>query len=241
MIEHIARYPRLRDRAVFVGDPDDIVDDRFGPDLPLIRDWTEAHYDFAGYVTGFDPARVRRPRGAARRARLPARTSGSAWSPSAAPASAAHLLRRVVDAFPDGGPAGARAADGRRHRAAHRPGRRCRRAAGPGGARLRPGPAPAPRRLRPRDRPGRPDDLHGADRRRPAVHLRPAAAPLRAELPRRAPAAAATAPAAASTTTTSRPTSLADAIAAEIGREVAYRPVATDGAARAAALLADLL
>jgi hypothetical protein len=30
-------------------------------------------------------------------------------------------------------------------------------------------------------------------------------------------------------------------IATEIGREVAYRPVATDGAARAAALLADLL
>ncbi|MCI0688655.1 MAG: hypothetical protein L0Y54_15680, partial [Sporichthyaceae bacterium] len=55
MIEHIARYPRLRDRAIFVGDPDDIVPDRFGPDLPLIRDWTEANYDFAGYVTGFDP------------------------------------------------------------------------------------------------------------------------------------------------------------------------------------------
>ena len=55
MIEHIARYPRLRDRAVFVGDPDDIVPDAFGPDLPLIRDWTEEHYDFAGYVTGFDP------------------------------------------------------------------------------------------------------------------------------------------------------------------------------------------
>ena len=56
MIEHIARYPRLRDRAIFVGDPDDIVPDAFGPGLPLIRDWTEQHYDFAGYVTGFDPA-----------------------------------------------------------------------------------------------------------------------------------------------------------------------------------------
>ena len=55
MIDHIARFPRLRDRAVFVGDPEDIVDERFGRDLPLIRDWTEAHYDFAGYVTGFDP------------------------------------------------------------------------------------------------------------------------------------------------------------------------------------------
>jgi hypothetical protein len=34
MIEHIARYPRVRDRAIFVGNPDDIVDDRFGPGLP---------------------------------------------------------------------------------------------------------------------------------------------------------------------------------------------------------------
>ncbi|HZD71487.1 MAG TPA: glycosyltransferase, partial [Actinomycetes bacterium] len=58
MIEHIARFPRLRDRAIFVGNPDDIVPDHFGPDLPAIRDWTEAHYAFAGYVTGFDPAQL---------------------------------------------------------------------------------------------------------------------------------------------------------------------------------------
>jgi hypothetical protein len=57
-IEQIARYPRLRDRAIFVGDPDDIVPDGFGPGLPLIRDWTVRHYDFAGYVTGFDPGQV---------------------------------------------------------------------------------------------------------------------------------------------------------------------------------------
>jgi pimeloyl-ACP methyl ester carboxylesterase len=56
MIEHIARFPRLRDRAVFVGNPTDIVPDRFGPGLPPIREWVEGHYDFAGYVTGFDPA-----------------------------------------------------------------------------------------------------------------------------------------------------------------------------------------
>jgi pimeloyl-ACP methyl ester carboxylesterase len=55
MIERIARFPRVRDRAVFVGDPDDIVPERFGRDLPSIREWTEAHYDFAGYVTGFEP------------------------------------------------------------------------------------------------------------------------------------------------------------------------------------------
>ena len=28
MIEHIARYPRIRDRAIFVGDSDDIVPER---------------------------------------------------------------------------------------------------------------------------------------------------------------------------------------------------------------------
>jgi pimeloyl-ACP methyl ester carboxylesterase/predicted glycosyltransferase len=64
MIGHIARFPRVRDRAIFVGDPEDIVPDSFGPELPSIRAWTERHYDFAGYVTGFDPtprdkARVR--------------------------------------------------------------------------------------------------------------------------------------------------------------------------------------
>jgi predicted glycosyltransferase len=45
----------VRDRALFVGNPDDIVPDRLGPELPLIRDWTEDHFDFAGYVSGFDP------------------------------------------------------------------------------------------------------------------------------------------------------------------------------------------
>src|SRR5436309_10805467 len=56
MIEHIARYPRIRDGAIFVGAPEDIVPDRFGPGLPAIREWTEEHYDFTGdYVTGFDP------------------------------------------------------------------------------------------------------------------------------------------------------------------------------------------
>jgi pimeloyl-ACP methyl ester carboxylesterase/predicted glycosyltransferase len=55
MIKHIENHPNVRDRAIFVGDPDDIVPERFGADLPLIREWTEAHYDFAGYVTGFVP------------------------------------------------------------------------------------------------------------------------------------------------------------------------------------------
>ncbi len=56
MIEQIARYSRIRDKAIFVGNSDDIIPGTFGPNLPPIRGWTESNYDFAGYVTGFDPA-----------------------------------------------------------------------------------------------------------------------------------------------------------------------------------------
>jgi pimeloyl-ACP methyl ester carboxylesterase/predicted glycosyltransferase len=55
-IEHIAEHPEVRDLSLFVGNPDDIVPGRFGPGLPMIRDWAERNYDFTGYVTGFDPA-----------------------------------------------------------------------------------------------------------------------------------------------------------------------------------------
>ncbi len=55
MIEHIARFPRIRDRAIYVGNRDDIYPEVFGPDLPKIRDWTEEHFDFSGYITGFTP------------------------------------------------------------------------------------------------------------------------------------------------------------------------------------------
>jgi pimeloyl-ACP methyl ester carboxylesterase len=59
MLEQIARYPSVRDRAIFLGEPEDIVGEPFGPGLPLIRDWTEQHFSFADYVTGFDPAALR--------------------------------------------------------------------------------------------------------------------------------------------------------------------------------------
>ncbi len=55
MIEHIARFPRIRDKAIFVGNADDIIPDMFGPDLPKIRDWTEDNFEFSGYITGFTP------------------------------------------------------------------------------------------------------------------------------------------------------------------------------------------
>jgi predicted glycosyltransferase len=58
MVDHVADHPHVRDRAIFVGNPDDLVPARLGPDLPPIREWTEEHFDFAGYVTGFDPVRL---------------------------------------------------------------------------------------------------------------------------------------------------------------------------------------
>ncbi len=96
MIEQIARFPRVRDRAVFVGDPIDIVPDSFGPDLPGIRDWTEQHYDFSGYVTGFDPAML------ADRAALGYRDDERVCIVTVGGSGVGgDLLRRVVAAFPE--------------------------------------------------------------------------------------------------------------------------------------------
>ena len=73
----------MRDRSVFVGNPDDVVPASFGPGLPMIRDWVRDNFDFAGYVTGFDPRRLRRPAGAAVARSGTPRTGGCAWSRSA--------------------------------------------------------------------------------------------------------------------------------------------------------------
>jgi pimeloyl-ACP methyl ester carboxylesterase/predicted glycosyltransferase len=55
MIEHVERHPGVRDRAIFVGSPDDIVPLSFGDGLPAMRDWVPRHFDFAGYVIGEHP------------------------------------------------------------------------------------------------------------------------------------------------------------------------------------------
>src|ERR1041385_3951812 len=96
MIEHIDRFPRIRDRAVFVGDRDDIVPDAFGPDLPLIRDWTTSHYSFAGYVTGFsaDDLADSAALGYGDDEKVCIVTVGGSGV-------GGHLLRRVSDAFPE--------------------------------------------------------------------------------------------------------------------------------------------
>jgi predicted glycosyltransferase len=55
MIGHIERHPGVRDRAIFVGSPEDIAPLSFGRDLPDMRDWIPKHFDFAGYVMGEHP------------------------------------------------------------------------------------------------------------------------------------------------------------------------------------------
>jgi pimeloyl-ACP methyl ester carboxylesterase/predicted glycosyltransferase len=100
MIEHIARFPRIRDRAVYVGNESDIVGDAFGADLPLIRDWTREHYDFAGYITGFDPADFADR--AALRAQLDYAPDEQVCIVTVGGSGVGgDLLRRVIDAFPE--------------------------------------------------------------------------------------------------------------------------------------------
>jgi predicted glycosyltransferase len=53
MVEHVADHPSVRDLAIYIGDPDDAVEEPLGPGLPSIREWTEEHFAFAGYVCRF--------------------------------------------------------------------------------------------------------------------------------------------------------------------------------------------
>jgi pimeloyl-ACP methyl ester carboxylesterase/predicted glycosyltransferase len=99
MVDHIAEHPEVRDMALFVGNPDDIVAERLGPELPMIRDWTERHFDFTGYVTGFDPAdlsdrtKLRAELGYGDDEQVCIVTVGGSGV-------GADLLRRVIAAFP---------------------------------------------------------------------------------------------------------------------------------------------
>ena len=83
------------------------------------------HFDFAGYVTGFDPAELGdRER---LRAELGYRPGEHVCLVTVGGSGVgADLLRRVIAAFPEAKAARPGAADGRRRRAAHRPARRCR-------------------------------------------------------------------------------------------------------------------
>jgi predicted glycosyltransferase len=100
MVEHVAGHPEVRDRALFVGNPEDIVPDRLGPDLPPIRDWTESNFDFAGYVSGFDPAELGdRER---LRAELGYRPDEQVCIVTVGGSGVGeHLLRKVMAAYPE--------------------------------------------------------------------------------------------------------------------------------------------
>ena len=85
--------------SIFVGDPDDVVPGTFGAGLPRIRDWTEANFEFSGYITGFDPLdvadreRVRAELGYRPDELVCVVTVGGSGV-------GGHLVRRVVDAAP---------------------------------------------------------------------------------------------------------------------------------------------
>jgi pimeloyl-ACP methyl ester carboxylesterase/predicted glycosyltransferase len=234
MIEHIARYPRVRDRAIFVGDPDDIVPHAFGPGLPLIRDWTERHYDFAGYITGFDPRQLadREELGYRQDERVCIVTVGGSGV-------GAHLLRRVIAAFPEA-----------KQRV---PGLRMIVVAGP---RIDPGSLPRHDGLEVRPyvhelyrhlaacdlavvQGGLTTAMELTANRRPFLYF-----PLRHHFEQNYHVRHRLERYRAGRCMdyqTAGPAEIAAAIVSEIGRHVDYRPVATDGAGRAASLIADLL
>ena len=98
-IEHVARYPWIRDRAIFVGNPEDAPELPFGPGLPVIRDWTRRNFTFTGYALPFDPTaladtdRLRALHGYRRDEKLMIAAVGGT-------AVGAPLLRRIAEAFP---------------------------------------------------------------------------------------------------------------------------------------------
>lgn len=98
MIEHVDGHPGLRDLSVFIGEPADIVPRDFGPGLPSIREWTEAHYKFSGYVLPFDPATLRDRIALRRELGYHADTTLIVASVGGS-AVGVHLLRRVAAAF----------------------------------------------------------------------------------------------------------------------------------------------
>jgi pimeloyl-ACP methyl ester carboxylesterase/predicted glycosyltransferase len=238
MIEHIARYPRIRDRAIFVGNPEDVVPDTFGPDLPAIADWTGEHFDFAGYVTGFDPAelgdreRLRAELGYAPAEQVCIVTVGGSGVGRS-------LLERVMAAFP-------RARD-------LVPGLRMVAVAGP---RIDPASLPVHDGLEVRAfvpdlyrhlaacdlavvQGGLTTSMELTANRRPFLYF-----PLRHHFEQNTHVRHRLGRYGAGRCMdfeTATPESIAAAIAEEIGREVDYRPVETGGAAVAAARIAELL
>jgi pimeloyl-ACP methyl ester carboxylesterase len=238
MIEQVERYRRIRDRAIFVGNPDDIVPDTFGCDLPPIRDWTERHYDFAGYVTGFDPAAFADRE--AIRAELGYHPDERVCIVAVGGSGVGyHLLRRVMAAFPE---ARRRVPDLRMIVVA---GPRIDPASLPtvAGLEVRPFVYQLYRHLAVCDlavvQGGLTTAMELTANKRPFLYF-----PLRHHFEQNFHVRHRLSRYGAGRCMdyeTATPESVAEAIAQEIDRPVAYRNVETDGAARAAALIAELI
>jgi pimeloyl-ACP methyl ester carboxylesterase/predicted glycosyltransferase len=99
MIEHVERHPSVRDRAIFVGMPEDIISMSFGKDLPAMRDWVPKHFEFAGYIIGEHPhsfasrESLRASLGFRPDERVCLVTVGGS-------AVGSHLLRRILQSYP---------------------------------------------------------------------------------------------------------------------------------------------
>jgi pimeloyl-ACP methyl ester carboxylesterase/predicted glycosyltransferase len=102
MIEQIARFPSVRDRAIFVGTPEDVVPHGFGDGLPAIRPWVQEHFDFSGYVLAPDAGPPAPPDDReALRAELGYRPDELVCLVTVGGSGVgAGLLRRVIDAYP---------------------------------------------------------------------------------------------------------------------------------------------
>ena len=97
-LEHVARYPYVRDAAIFVGNRDDVTERAFGPGLPGIREWTDRNFTYSGYALPFDPAHYADTE--ALRARLGYRRDERVVIASVGGTGVgAPLLRKLADAF----------------------------------------------------------------------------------------------------------------------------------------------
>jgi predicted glycosyltransferase len=98
-IEHVARFPYLRDAAIFVGNRADVTEQPFGPGLPGIREWTDRNFSYSGYALPFDPAALADTE--ALRARLGyGRDERIAIASVGGTGVGAPLLRKIAQAFP---------------------------------------------------------------------------------------------------------------------------------------------
>ena len=99
MVRHIEGARGVRDRAIYVGAFEEIVDDALGPDLPQRRAWTAANYCASGYILGDDVPQPEQREGI--RAELGFREGESVIVVSIGGSGVgAPLIRRILQALP---------------------------------------------------------------------------------------------------------------------------------------------